>query len=89
MPDPVHHGLTHLDRNRHGRPLRALASDQDFAGLPVDVVEPDGDDLLASQAEPGHGQQHRMITPGDGGVSPGRRQNALNLFCGQMADRDG
>ncbi|MCY4590852.1 MAG: hypothetical protein OXE86_09905 [Alphaproteobacteria bacterium] len=89
MPDPVHHGLTHVDRNRHGRSPRALAPDQDLAGPPVDVVEPDGDDLLASQAEPGHGQQHRMIAPGDGGLSPGCCHNALNLFCGQMADRAG
>lgn len=86
-PEPVHHGLTYIDRNRHGRALRAHALDQDLAGLPVAVVEPDGDDLFASQTGPGHGQLHRMVATGDGGASPGRRQNTLNLFCGKVARR--
>ncbi len=89
VADPVHDGLADVDRKRHGHLPPALAADQDLAGIPVQVVEPDGDDLLAAQAEPGHREQHRMVAAGDGAVSLGGCQDTLDLFTRQMPRRCG
>ena len=52
VQDVVGNRFAHVDRQRHAVMKPSLAPDQDLAGMPVDVVEPDRMDLLAAQAGP-------------------------------------
>jgi hypothetical protein len=58
---------------------RAFAPDQQFSGLPIDVLQVQLDDFAGPQAQSGQEQQHRVIPLPGGTVSVAVVQELLDL----------
>ena len=53
MSDIVGHGFANVRRDRHAVVPLAFASNDEFTGAPVDIVELDSNDLLRPKAQTG------------------------------------
>ena len=70
---------------RHAVMEPSLAADQDVAGTPVNVVEPERDDLLAAQTEPGQQKHDGAIATSAAAVNVHGGDQFANLPGREMA----
>lgn len=89
MSDIVGHGFANVRRDRHAVVPLAFASNDEFTGAPVDIVELDSNDLLRPKAQTGKQKHHGVVTSAELGVASDGSENGLHLFRRDMTGKPG
>src|SRR6187200_1069567 len=87
MPQVGSDGLTDIGRQWHEALVTVLATHAQAAGVPIDVLQQQRDDLAASQTQARQQQQDRPVAPADRGTRVAARDSAASISPRYRAKR--
>ena len=79
------HRIARVLRKLQPRLAPALAEDAETSPLPLDVIEPERDDVTRAQTEAGEQQQHGAIAPCYGAGAIAGLEDALHIRIREVA----